>query len=81
MLSLRSIWREAHLRRAGDGMPHARSFGTEVPQDDALGMGNGCRVIGVVRCVRSIWREADLRPARAGLDTRKSSASSTEGKC
>jgi len=35
MLSLRSIWREAYVRRAGVHAARARSFGTEVPQDDA----------------------------------------------
>ncbi len=39
MLSLRSIWRGAHLRLANRGVVHTRSFGTEVPQDDALGFG------------------------------------------
>jgi len=35
MLSLRSIWREAYLHIRWTGKLPARSFGTEVAQDDA----------------------------------------------
>ena len=35
MLSSRSIWRDTRVRHGrGRGVMHARSFGTEVPQDD-----------------------------------------------
>jgi hypothetical protein len=48
MLSLRGILREAYMRVGGVYVPlHARSFGTEVPQDDAgLGL---CSNSGVTR--------------------------------
>jgi hypothetical protein len=48
MLSLRGILREAYMRVGGVSVPlHARSFGTEVPQDDAgLGL---CSNSGVTR--------------------------------
>jgi hypothetical protein len=46
MLSLRGILREAYMRVGGVYVPlYARSFGTEVPQDDAgLGLGSNSGV-------------------------------------
>ena len=36
MLSLRSIWRGPYLNSSATLATRARSFGTEVPQDDAI---------------------------------------------
>jgi hypothetical protein len=44
MLSLLSIWREADMRCSWHVELRARSFGTEVPQDDT-GIGEGVRCL------------------------------------
>src|ERR1700693_2791479 len=60
MLSLRSIWRGRMCTLAENVAPHARSFGSEVPQDDSNMKG--------LRWGRGRWRGRSRSLTASGID-------------